>query len=717
MDDLNPRYKLIIGATFAVLGVGIYSTSLVSQFVAGLSHPYQHLYHVHNLNVSRKDYMVQPLITHNQTFDIAATVWLRTTESKEHSEAIGGLGQGLDETQAIEVTETPLYSDVVFRGLNLAQQNAFSVVNFSLPTAIFRNANVSNFDLRGSFILLPSSPSLLDHVTSYSTGIPKTIKPLPVRAWPFPLGSPDHREKLLVDEVLESFGVTFPLLQFHTVRSRCPSPSKGAHTADGFDIMGSLSLPLLQTTNGKPVLKNHPCIITRTQIIVVDETNIFNQIAYIKAQQELKETACGHGVPGVQPNRYLCARGYLTNGHWETLMELGVLDESTGKIQTQWAYAPYIFASRFAPGPKDLLIIPVNREDCSMTDSSEAIQAPSDGTYVAPTPPEDDLIDVTWKLSYSGRTPFQLISGAEIVPGVTVYDFATRSEREQMIGHDRAEVIHGLFGHKFSNDIHPLRRALIRGLRIALSTIVFSLDIHYWYTRRSTFSISILGTALISGSELFVELASIIAKGKGLFALFMSLLLATFTDLALPLLAIKTILRIKFGWWKEMGWVPTVRRASITRREITSARLEAATNWRHKAVVWLFLAFIRYVFVPENRFVIPSRLPAPDHAKDWLSGFSPLLLNTSRVTGKMLQLRHNLKARSFAGSYKLSAALQLLERVMFLAGITPLLVGRLDASPGLSVHEVVEITLLLATTWQALTFPNVLQTSYDDHAE
>jgi hypothetical protein len=83
----------------------------------------------------------------------------------------------------------------------------------------------------------------------------------------------------------------------------------------------------------------------------------------------------------------------------------------------------------------------------------------------------------------------------------------------------------------------------------------------------------------------------------------------------------------------------------------------------------------------------------------------------------MLQLHHNLKVRSFAGSHKLSAVMQLLERVIFLAGIAPLLVGRLDASPGLSVHEIVEIALLLVTTWQALTISNVCQTSFDDYAE
>jgi hypothetical protein len=86
----------------------------------------------------------------------------------------------------------------------------------------------------------------------------------------------------------------------------------------------------------------------------------------------------------------------------------------------------------------------------------------------------------------------------------------------------------------------------------------------------------------ISGSKLFIQLASIISKGKGLFDFIMSLLSAT---LAPPFLAIKTILHIKFGWWKEMGWVPTMHRVISTCREITNARLEAVTNWQHKAVV------------------------------------------------------------------------------------------------------------------------------------
>jgi hypothetical protein len=140
-----------------------------------------------------------------------------------------------------------------------------------------------------------------------------------------------------------------------------------------------------------------------------------------------------------------------------------------------------------------------------------------------------------------------------------------------------------------------------------LFTIIFFLDIHYWYTRRSTFAISILGTVLISGSELFAELPSIIPKGKEPSAFIASLLSAVLV-LALPFLVFKTILRIKFGgWWKEMGWFPTVHRAGATRREITSARLEAATNWRHKAAVCYF----DHCFINKYFYVCSSALAFP----------------------------------------------------------------------------------------------------------
>lgn len=87
----------------------------------------------------------------------------------------------------------------------------------------------------------------------------------------------------MADEALESFGVTTPLLQFHSVHSRCYSADKESHDAvdeqsysddddddddesesDNNTNIGAMAgLPSLQKTCGKSVLKYHPYIVTR----------------------------------------------------------------------------------------------------------------------------------------------------------------------------------------------------------------------------------------------------------------------------------------------------------------------------------------------------------------------------------------------------------------------------------------------------------------------
>lgn len=102
----------------------------------------------------------------------------------------------------------------------------------------------------------------------------------------FPLGADGQPQKTLADKVLDSFGVTTPLIRFHSVRSQCYSSDKGSREAateenpsddeeddDEEDDWSEPDLgpnmnPLarvvaLERTNGKSVLQYHPYIITR----------------------------------------------------------------------------------------------------------------------------------------------------------------------------------------------------------------------------------------------------------------------------------------------------------------------------------------------------------------------------------------------------------------------------------------------------------------------
>ena len=87
----------------------------------------------------------------------------------------------------------------------------------------------------------------------------------------------------MADEALESFGVTTPLLQFHGVHSWCHSPGEDSHEVtdeegylddeedeearhkpdDNANASALSEILSLERTNGKPVLKYHPYVITR----------------------------------------------------------------------------------------------------------------------------------------------------------------------------------------------------------------------------------------------------------------------------------------------------------------------------------------------------------------------------------------------------------------------------------------------------------------------
>jgi hypothetical protein len=102
------------------------------------------------------------------------------------------------------ILETPLYSDIAFRGLRLSDKDISTAINFRLPTARLYvkpshgsisllvnlspscslGLNLTSSDLRASFVLIPSSPSPIDHLKSYSSWLPDHIKLLPRRAWP-----------------------------------------------------------------------------------------------------------------------------------------------------------------------------------------------------------------------------------------------------------------------------------------------------------------------------------------------------------------------------------------------------------------------------------------------------------------------------------------------------------------------------------------------------
>ncbi|KAJ7588500.1 hypothetical protein C8J56DRAFT_939467, partial [Mycena floridula] len=95
----------------------------------------------------------------------------------------------------LDERERVLYSDIVFRGLRLQDKEVHAQLNFQVDLKPFRDSYVSCMDLRASFVIIPSSPSLMDHFQSYNqtSSIDRGFDATRFWSHPFPLGSTDTR--------------------------------------------------------------------------------------------------------------------------------------------------------------------------------------------------------------------------------------------------------------------------------------------------------------------------------------------------------------------------------------------------------------------------------------------------------------------------------------------------------------------------------------------
>ncbi|KAJ7575994.1 hypothetical protein C8J56DRAFT_800926, partial [Mycena floridula] len=215
--------------------------------------------------VQNRSLVVQPLVGKEQTFDIAVSVWQKRyatgdairvdSSGKWPMKFKGDLYMELDEDwlytyNCLDERERVVYSDIVFRGLRLQDKEVHARLNFQVDLKPFRDSYVSWTDLRASFVLIASSPSLMDHFQSYNqtSSIDRGFDA--TRFW-FPLGSTDTRNRTDAELGLESFVVSIPLIKSREVQSKCPSARKAD---DEDDILGWR----LSSDDPSRLLKQHP---------------------------------------------------------------------------------------------------------------------------------------------------------------------------------------------------------------------------------------------------------------------------------------------------------------------------------------------------------------------------------------------------------------------------------------------------------------------------
>ncbi|PBK70457.1 hypothetical protein ARMSODRAFT_1017997 [Armillaria solidipes] len=705
-------------------------------FVDKVRHPHRALYRNGSLE---EQAVVRPLIDGEQQFDIAISVWLRAPKEEEEKwrrlsptvddaeeypedrtfrfpididNKVKGLGTKFEVHQVVEKSDpnydiylkgdkkllyTPLYSDIAFHGVNLKEKKCIcrrpfpnSHVQIVRHHSLFAQGahthfyysldrNLTTSDLRGTFVLIPSSQSLLKHVTNFSSWMPDAVynNLPPVRSWPFPLGLPFHADKTLSDLAVDSFGISIPLIQFSEIPSRCgnssanitdQASSTSKDTAPSFDSVQAK--PLKQMKEDFPVYKNHPHVVTRTKLHVVDETHLFDKEAYDKAHQSLRSTSCGQHPGGVL----------------RTSLELDV-PNANGDYERRWAYGPFMDTIPASAGAK------------------------------ASYDPIPELMDITWRISFSGRSPAKHLLSTVIPPQLVGVN-NSRTDFEKTAEQDRAEFIDGLRGVRFDDESHPRRRLVIGAILLIAGISAYILEILYWFTRVHTVAISTTG-ALLHASSLAIESSLVLAlePKNSAFQLLVNVVVSFLFGFQLPILVFKIALRLEFDFTRKSirGMsllIPVIRRMPKTHKERSSERLDKRTNWK---MILCFMLVIYYAVRPLKRDVIDAlHPPMPEQEFSKIDEYVTPGLHAISITAIILQIMLNHRSQVFAGNYRISAYLNFLVVILSLMEYVPAFVGRPESRPSLSLHICIGWIIGMVKAFQAFILPNVQMEDDDD---
>ncbi|KAJ7922286.1 hypothetical protein B0H13DRAFT_2411001 [Mycena leptocephala] len=682
---------------------------------------------------SRSD-VVQPLIGLNDTFDIAVTVWQLATEEEQAAQSkllreqkkgstisdlvfefppYGNVSATIEAEDAllhasyaesydrISALEKTIYSDIVFRGVRLSDVDIHANVSFTIPTEVFHKYPGNYNNLRASFVLIPRSPSPLHYYERHTSWFPPAVLRPRFRSLPFPLHAPTEFYRRRTDIALESFAITIPLLEHHEVPSICPDSMNNSNP----------------DTHIRDLLEKHPHVVTRTHLRVVRESRLFIRSVYQIRHDTLRRFSCGQTVKGLDGGAAAyCNKAYLHNINHETMLQLLVPNsdstvEGGDGFREESAYAPYMNVLPHAIGPKDVIPVPIDRQRCA-----EGAPNPANRAIA-------DHMNITWHLTYSSVTPRMFLLGEMnlMLPRRSDHNDSeyTRARQQEI-----AEMYASIHGHRDHTDSHPRWRFARLVLAFLVSGLLFPLNAIYWAIRTSTAYISVPGTLAIAVAD-FLGIVQFLSPGiwdptgelktTGQKVVMMLVLLGS-CELPVPVLMLKAILRLRVSW----RWValPGLRRAKATHQERTSARLDARIDWRWKSAIflgiWLSLSalnlnghyLIAPVAPPHDALDAPPSILANQNLTDFVTAL--------QLTGRVLQIILNYRAKLFAGQYKTAAVAGLAATLLRRAESVRWIVGPTEVSPGASYANVVWDATLGLYCWQAIWYSSRIPEDEDE---
>ncbi|KAJ3523861.1 hypothetical protein NMY22_g11250 [Coprinellus aureogranulatus] len=718
--------SLLLWAILGGIAVWV-ASDLWSRFEIWAYTPHQFLYENRTLEeVTDLQEVVRPLVDRDQRFDVVATVW-----SRRPGPHIGARN-----------AEDVLFSDVVFRGLTLGSKGVRSQVNFSVPLSVLsvlpirtvivfradvtvrisseRNAVLENYDLRASFTLVPQSPSLLDGIEDYKSWLPTwwmtTVPMSPSKE--IQTRTLINDEDTLVQDAIDSYGVTIPLIEFGPVKSACGAEVEPLSTPAWKP--GKTGKFPIESTRGKSATAAHPHVVTRTDLRVVSMTELYNAQWYDTYQQALETNdnlnGCANayvtqdydwGSTMMPQDTRNCARSFRMRGNMETKVKVKVsFPDADSRPVSAWAYAPYMDVVPHSWGPMDLVPMPVHREECPGVPKNDT--SPS-------------TLNITWNIAFSASPPGQMLLAEVIGESSIALNGDVSTPYKKAKAQSRAQHIHRIHGHKFSERAHTGRSLLIYGTTSLIRTFVIPrLSTNYWKTRTSMAGVSQIGTGIIALGSIasFVKSQYKLWTEEGPRDVTMGLVSLGFSAMAVYITALmlNSVLRLE-----KTRYFPFVRRRGLSRREKASLRTELQGFVPVVILLAVFLADTAAIVFDE--FAITPRVgPVPDDIAPTLQGrildnIKNFVPESLPLLGQIYQLTLNYRLKTFAGQHKSAVWLALFVFCLERIGNLLWVVGEMPVLQPLTLGDFVYFIPYVVAVVQAVRYPKAKEVEEDEHEE
>ncbi|ORX40615.1 hypothetical protein BD324DRAFT_647537 [Kockovaella imperatae] len=693
---------VVFGALICV-AIGVTCFVLARNAIRDMRDPHKGLF-VSNATIHTPD-MVRPLIEQDDSFDVVLGIWVREPNAKVDVSTAAEFLEEINSQDNSTTSERPkkavgfplekrndriIYEETVFKNIKMNGKTHDKVVEFNLPTDILQDSLLFSSDVRATITVIPHVADL-EAMSNYSDWRPSKVKPLQRLSEDF-----EHKydqshssSNTLKWGALKHIGISSSLVELVSETQCLDMAKKVDWVLPDVEDEWEYFVPNKARANQAVALAmtSKPYLYTRSHVYMIQESRPIPKADFDKRHDQLRRNSCGRNYLPPEISRFNCHRSYGLHGNWETVFTIGP-DGSAQDLR----YGPFLGVVGQSAGPKHVQNLLPKRAVC--VNSSAPVDIPR----------LPEFVPVKYEVRFSTMSPARLRLLEDFVPAAHINFTAT--QKEMADAHDVWEQSNGVWGNGMTG-ARPYTRLVLGTLSdVILPPFILTLGLLYWATRQTAAGISITGAT-------FAILSWVVEVGQVISEMWkyeeIGLLAFQAVGLLWSLFQIWIIARLILPYEMSLGGglKGAVRRKEPSHRERASRRIDTGPWFLWLGILLAIWGITYYSFIGRFHLVAAAFAHEPPK-KPWKTA-AGALVDALWSVAIQVQLVHNQKAKTFAGTYHLVAWLSLVQSIGGLLYHLPIIVGRYEVGQGLGLDKVIRLVSELVMVWQGTKFSRVEQ--------